>query len=93
MKYCPNPVDTSQVELPELIKRETEFLAENVHENWAAKKISHGWKYGTPLNEETKVHPSLVPYDQLPESEKEYDRKTALETIKLLLWKGYKIVR
>ena len=35
----------------------------------------------------------LVPYDELPESEKEYDRNTAIETLKLIIKLGYKITR
>ena len=38
-----------------------------------------------------KTTPLLIPYDELPESEKEYDRNTALETLKLILKMGYRI--
>ena len=38
-----------------------------------------------------KLTPCMVEYDELPESEKEYDRNTSLETIKLILKLGYTI--
>ena len=40
---------------------------------------------------EKKTTPLLVPYNELAESEKEYDRNTALETIKLIIKMGYRI--
>lgn len=43
---------------------------EQSHENWCAFKIAHGWKLGPVKNEETKEHPLLVPYAELPESQK-----------------------
>ena len=89
--YKPNPVDTSNITLsPELIKL-TEQIAENVHDIWAAGRISQGWTYGQVRDDEKKTTPCLVPYAKLPESEKEYDRNTAVETLKLIVALGYKI--
>jgi hypothetical protein len=59
----------------------TELLAKNAHENWARQRMEEGWRWGPRRDDEHKLHPSLVPYEQLSESEKEYDRKTAMETI------------
>ncbi len=89
--YEPRPTDTSEVILPEELLALTEEIAENVHDVWAAGRIAEGWIYGTKKDAEKKETPLLVPYAELPESEKEYDRNTALETIKLIMKLGYQI--
>lgn len=89
--YKPNPIDTSDVKLPEELTELTEKIAENVHDVWSAQRIDQGWKYGPVRNDERKENPCLVPYSELEESEKEYDRNTALETLKLIVKLGYKI--
>ena len=89
--YSPNPVNTDHIQLPERLTELTEKIAENVHENWAAGRVREGWIYGSERNDRLKTTPCLVPYDQLPEVEKEYDRNTALETIKLIIALGYRI--
>lgn len=89
--YYPHPIDTSSVELPEDIKHIAEQLARNVHENWALERVSEGWVYGPERNEALKQHPCLVDYDSLPENEKDYDRNTAMETLKAILVLGWTI--
>ena len=89
--YKPNPVDTSQVVLSADLTELTERIAENVHEVWAQGRIREGWTYGPVRDDTTKQTPCLVPYDMLPENEKDYDRHTAMETIKLILQLGYQI--
>lgn len=91
--YRPRPVDTTGVQLPPELWELTEKIAENVHENWAAARIAQGWIYGEKRDGEQKTTPCLVPYDRLTEEEKEYDRKTAMETLKLITSLGYKIER
>ena len=91
MVYEPTPVDTSKVQLSDEILELTEHLAENVHEVWAQRRIAEGWRYGPRRDENKKEHPSLLPYKCLPESEKEYDRSTAMETLKAMLALGYEI--
>lgn len=91
--YTPKPVDTSDVTLSKDLLELTEKLAENTHDVWAVGRIKQGWKYGIERNDEKKETPCLLPYDQLPDSEKEYDRQTALETLKLIVKLGYKIER
>ena len=90
--YSPKPLDTSRVELPSELIEMTELFAKNTHEVWAQQRIAEGWKYGTERNDEKKLHPCLVPYEELPESEKEYDRKTAMETISVIISRGYEII-
>lgn len=89
--YQPKPVDTSHVVVPEDIRELTEKIAENVHDNWAASRITEGWVYGEKRDDGLKTTPCLVPYQQLSETEKNYDRQTALETLKLILALGYSI--
>ena len=69
----------------------TELLAKNTHEVWSAGRIAQGWGYGEVRNDEEKKHPDLIPYEELTDGEKSYDRNTALETIKCILKLGYTI--
>lgn len=91
MTYKPQPIDTSGVTLPEELLKLTERLAENAHDNWARQRIAEGWTYGPRRDDNAKEHPDLVPYRELPESEKEYDRRAAMETLKAILALGYRI--
>ena len=89
--YTPNPLDTSAVVLPEALLGLLERLAENTHEVWAAQRMNDGWTYGPKRDDANKHHPCLVPYSDLPESEKEYDRKTAGETLKAVMALGFSV--
>ncbi len=89
--YTPKPVNTDDVVLPEGLEALTEALSKNVHEVWAAGRIAAGWKYGPVRDEVKKEHPCLIPYEELTEEEKDYDRATALSTIKYIIAKGYSI--
>lgn len=89
--YTPKPIDTSGIELPKEIIELTEKIAENVHENWSAERIADGWVYGEKRDDEKKTTPCLVPYDELPEREKDFDRITAMQSLKTILALGYKI--
>ena len=90
--YAPAPIDTSEVSLPDEIQQLVEKLAENAHDTWSIQRIREGWTFGPQRNDERKEHPDLVPYADLPESEKEYDRSAALGTLKAVLALGYRIV-
>lgn len=90
-KYIPRPIDTTDVKLPMELEELVEEMSKNVHEVWAETRISQGWTYGEQRNDELKTHPCLVPYEELPESEKEYDRNTSIETLKLILKLGFEI--
>jgi len=74
-----------------LANRLTELLARNNHDIWAQKRLAEGWTCG-PRNDALKQNPCLVPYEELPESEKEYDRQTAIQTLKTIVALGYRIV-
>lgn len=91
--YVPNPEDLSVVKLNDNLLDLTEQIAKNVHEVWAAERMAEGWSYGAVRDDALKTHPCLMPYEQLPESEKAYDRNTALSTLKLITKLGYTINR
>jgi hypothetical protein len=89
--YKPNPIDTTKISLSSDIMALSEILAKNTHEVWASGRIAEGWTYGDVLDDIKKKHPCLVPYEELPESEKDYDRATSLESLKVILSLGYAI--
>ena len=89
--YTPRPADTSKVQLSEELMQLTEEMARNVHDVWAVGRIADGWTWGPERNDVKKENPCLVPYEELPDSEKEYDRNTSIETLKLILSLGYRI--
>ncbi len=91
--YTPKPIDTSDIVLSDDLLSLCEELSENTHDVWAAGRIAEGWKYGEKRDDVNKTTPCLVPYSDLPESEKEYDRKTAMEAIKVIVKMGYKITK
>ena len=89
--YHPKLLDLKHVVLPEGIEDLREAIAENAHDIWALERQSEGWTYG-PKRDDTKLEtPDMLPYSQLPESEKQYDRLMAEDTLKLLTALGYKI--
>ena len=89
--YIPQPIDTSDVKLPAALEQLVEKMSKNVHEVWSETRIQQGWTYGEQRNDELKTHPCLVPYEDLPEEEKEYDRNTSIGTLKLIMMLGFKI--
>ncbi len=93
MRYKPAPIRTAHVRLSSEIKQLTEALAKNAHEVWARERMAQGWRFGPQRDDQRKEHPSLVPYEQLPEKEKVYDRNTAMQTLKAVTALGYRIVR
>ena len=90
-QYSPEPLDTSRVELSADLLELTEVLAKNTHEVWATQRLAEGWKYGPERNDVEKLHPCLVAYEDLPENERDYDRNTAMEALKVIRKLGFKI--
>ena len=89
--YNPKPIDTSDIVLTDDLNELVEQMAENVHDIWAQSRMQQGWTYGPERNDELKHHPCLIPYGELPEVEKNYDRDPAVETLKLILKLGFRI--
>jgi hypothetical protein len=86
---APRPIDTEQVELPDGLLALIELLAEYAHDNW--RRVDEGWRYGPALDDASLRHPLLMPDRELPEDEREYDRRLATETLKVLIKLGYQI--
>lgn len=91
--YIPKPAQTDDIVLSEELNSLVEAMAKNVHDVWAESRISQGWTYGPERNDALKHHPCLVPYEDLPEVEKAYDRDTAVGTLKLICKLGFKITK
>jgi len=91
--YEPEPIDTSKVEISEELLGFVERRAKNNHDLWAKRRITEGWKYGPVRNEETKQNPDIRFYNELPESEKEYDRESVSQTLKAIVTMVYQIVK
>ncbi|MBI5249108.1 MAG: Ryanodine receptor Ryr [Desulfomonile tiedjei] len=89
--YTPKPIDTSKVNLTDDLLELTEHLAENTHEIWSKQRMGEGWTWGPERDDKSKKHPDLIPYADLLESEKEYDRMTAMETLKVIVGLGYRV--
>lgn len=92
-EYTPCPADTSGIELPSDLMQLAEDLARNVHEVWADGRRSQGWTYGPRRDDVRLRHPGLVPYEMLSEEEKDYDRRTALSTLRFIMSRGFRITR
>ena len=92
-EYEPHPIDVDKIPLDGDLEELQEAIAENAHDVWAEARIKEGWSYGKERDDVQKLHPDLIPYTALPDSEKEYDRIMAFNTIKLVKKLGFDIVR
>ena len=90
--YNPQPIDVEAISLDANLEDLTEAIAENAHDIWARARMDEGWTYGPVRDDVKKQHPDLVPYAQLSDSEKEYDRLMAMNTLRLVNRLGYDIV-
>ncbi len=91
--YIPQPEQIDDIILSTELNDLVEAMAKNVHEVWAESRILQGWTYGPERNDVLKHHPCLIPYEELPETEKAYDRDTAVGTLKLICKLGFKITK
>lgn len=90
--YNPQPINVEDISLDANLEDLTEAIAENAHDIWARARMDEGWTYGPVRDDAKKQHPDLVPYAQLPDSEKEYDRLMAMNTLRLVLRLGFGII-
>lgn len=84
-------INTKEIGLPDELLRMSELLAANVHHRWVQRRFADGWQYGAKRDDNRKEDPSLVPYSELSQTEKEYWRETALDTIKTILACGFEL--
>ena len=92
-EYIPRPADTCDVVLTDDLMELAEQMAENVHDVWARTRMEQGWTYGPTRDDVARKHPCLVPYGELPEEEKVYDRSTSQETLRFIIGRGFRIVK
>lgn len=90
--YYPHPLTVDDIQLDDRLLALSEVLAENVHDTWSASRMAEGWRYGEKRDDILKLHPCLVPYSELPEEEKRYDRLTAINTLRMVEKLGFHIV-
>lgn len=93
MAYKPEPLDVSSIEWDDSLNELIELLARNIHDAWASARMQEGWVYGPQRDDQKKTHPCLVPYEMLPQSEREYDRISARSTLGSIIALGYRIER
>jgi hypothetical protein len=91
MSYDPRPIETHGVALTPALEALAERLASSTHDAWARKRVEDGWRYGPQRDDARKAHPCLVPYDELPESEKDVDRRVVRDLLRALLALGYRL--
>ena len=91
MPYDPKPIETAGVTLDADVLELTEQLAKHAHDIWGVQRIKDGWKFGAKRDDAKKEHPCLIAYEELPDSEKTYDRNAAMQTLKALIALGYRI--
>jgi ryanodine receptor 2 len=91
--YRPKPIKTTDVMLNEDVHALTELLAKHNHDTWSLQRLKDGWKLGAKRDDAKKEHPCLISYEELPESEKEYDRNTAIQTLKAIIALCYRITK
>lgn len=91
MNYIPEPIDLSDITLDPSLEQDIELISKNIHETWAKQRLLKGWGYGETRDDQEKKHPCMVSYEELPEIEKEMDRATVTQTVKMLIHLGYQI--
>lgn len=91
--YKFRPVDGREPVIHQFTPDEVEKLAILEHDRWVEEKLAAGWRYGPQRDNSRKLTPSLVPYDQLPESEKDKDRDPMRRIPALLAEAGFEIYR
>ena len=89
--YEPHPENTDHIELPAELSQLCEDVSRNIHDVWARRRIDEGWQWGPVRDDRKKTTPCLVPYEELSESEKDYDRSTVIQTLKIIIALGFKI--
>ncbi len=72
---------------------EIEMLARMEHKRWVNERLRHGWIFGAERDDERRTHPDLVPFDELTEASREYDRQAVAQIPRMLAAMGLIICR
>ncbi|KAF1427970.1 Ryanodine receptor 2, partial [Spheniscus humboldti] len=91
--FNPQPVDTSNITIPEKLEYFINKYAEHSHDKWSMEKFANGWMYGETYSESAKVQPLMKQYKLLSEKEKEIYRWPIKESLKTMLAWGWRIER
>ena len=91
--YMPQPIVIDGIEIGEQLAELIDELSKNAHELWAAQRFTDGWSWGEHRDDKKKTHPCLIHYDELPDTEKVYDRKMVVGTLQAIIALGYSITR
>ncbi|XP_022408783.1 ryanodine receptor 2 isoform X6 [Delphinapterus leucas] len=91
--FNPQPVDTSNITIPEKLEYFINKYAEHSHDKWSMDKLANGWIYGEIYSDSSKVQPLMKPYKLLSEKEKEIYRWPIKESLKTMLAWGWRIER
>ncbi|KAF1519688.1 Ryanodine receptor 2, partial [Eudyptula minor] len=91
--FNPQPVDTSNITIPEKLEYFINKYAEHSHDKWSMEKFANGWTYGETYSESAKVQPLMKQYKLLSEKEKEIYRWPIKESLKTMLAWGWRIER
>ena len=89
--FVPKPIEVSDIILPRSYSHIMQHIAEYLHDVWTVNKIDYGWGYDPVRNDERKLHPDLIPYSLMTESQKKWDLELAEKTIQTLKALGYDI--
>eukprot|EP00002_Diphylleia_rotans_P021370 TRINITY_DN4160_c0_g1_i4.p1 TRINITY_DN4160_c0_g1~~TRINITY_DN4160_c0_g1_i4.p1 ORF type:complete len:1093 (+),score=211.13 TRINITY_DN4160_c0_g1_i4:154-3432(+) len=91
--YELNLADTESIILDESILELRDILAENAHDEWAQKRKKEGLRYGKKGSADPKVSHQLIPYFMMEPEDRVSDQTTALETLRIIIYYGYKIAK
>jgi len=87
-----NTATLSIEEAKAAIESHIEDVAIAEHEGWMQEKLDSGWQTGPKRDDDAKIHPSIIPYENLSEEEKEKDRSAVRNYPEMVRRAGMKIV-
>jgi ppGpp synthetase/RelA/SpoT-type nucleotidyltranferase len=77
----------------EFTEDDVERMAELEHGRWNVERLRDGWRFGKPRDDSRKLHDCLVPWNELPEEIKRYDRDAVRAFPEILAQAGLEIYR
>ncbi len=83
----------AEEETTRIINEKLDVMAEAEHDGWMEQKYIDGWVYGVQKDKDAKTHNLLIPYNTLPDSEKEKDRNSVRNYLKKVKMAGFKIIQ
>ena len=73
--------------------QEVEIMARTEHERWCRERRKAGWVKGSPRNDQKKIHPDLVNWEDLEEDEKAKNRRFVRSLPRSLVKAGFQVER